>query len=103
MEINDNQIFKQIRDMGAQGLTPAQIASLLRIPAAEREAFLDEFTRPETKVYESYANGRAMMDYNTNVELARAAEKGDVEAISKLDERKQEQKAIELMADLFGI
>ena len=37
------------------------------------------------------------------VELARAAEKGDVEAISKLDERKQEQKAIELLADLFGI
>jgi hypothetical protein len=88
---------------GCSRIDPAQIASLLRIPAAEREAFLDEFTRPETKVYESYANGRAMMDYNTNVELARAAEKGDVEAISKLDERKQEQKAIELMADLFGI
>lgn len=99
----DEQILKRIRDMGAIGHTPAQIASLLRIPAAEREAFLDEFTRPETKVYESYTNGRAMMDYNTNVELARAAEKGDVEAISKLDERKQEQKAIELMADLFGI
>ena len=44
-----------------------------------------------------------MMDYNTNVELARAAEKGDVEAISKLDERKQEQRANELLADLFGI
>lgn len=103
MEINDNQILKQIRDMGALGHTPAQIAALLRIPHTGRDAFLDEFTRPETKVYESYANGKAMMDYNTNVELARAAEKGDVEAVTKLDERKQEQKAIELMADLFGI
>ncbi|WP_281671619.1 hypothetical protein [Rikenella microfusus] len=99
----DEQILKRVRDMGAIGHTPAQIASLLRIPAADREAFLDEFTRPETKVCEAYANGKAMMDYNTNVELARAAEKGDVDAIAKLDERKQEQKAIELMAELFGI
>lgn len=103
MEIDDNQILKKIRDMGTLGHTPAQIAVLLRIPHTRLDAFLDEFTRPETKVYESYAAGKAMMDYNTNVELARAAEKGDVEAISKLDERKQEQKAIELMADLFGI
>lgn len=99
----DEQILKRIRDMGAIGHTPAQIASLLRIPHTERVAFLDEFTRPETKVYEAYTNGKAMMDYNTNVELARAAEKGDVDAIAKLDERKQEQKAIELMAELFGI
>lgn len=99
----DEQVLKRIRDMGALGHTPAQIAALLRIPHFERDAFLDEFTRRETKVYESYLNGKAMMDYNTNVELARAAEKGDVEAITKLDERKQEQKANELLADLFGI
>lgn len=101
--IIDEQILKRIRDQGALGQTSSQIAALLRIPFAERDAFLDEFTRPDTKVYESYTNGKAMYDYNINVELARAAEKGDIDAITKLDERKQEQKSSELTSELFGI
>jgi len=32
-----------------------------------------------------------MMDYNVNAELARSAEKGDVDAIAALDARKQNQ------------
>lgn len=101
--IIDEQILKRIRDQGALGQTPSQISALLRIPFAERDAFRDEFTRPDTKVYEAYTNGKAMFDYNINVELARAAEKGDIEAITKLDERKQEQKSTELTTELFGV
>lgn len=101
--ILDEQLLKRIRDYGALGHTPGQIVALLRIPLRERDAFLDEFERPETRVYEFYQNGKAIMDYNTNVELAHQAEKGDIDSISLLDQRKENQKVNELLADLFGL
>lgn len=99
----DENTLKKIRDYAAIGHTPGQIASLLRVSYREREMFLDEFTRIDTKVNQYYQEGIAMMDYNVNVELARAAEKGEIEAIEALDKRNQAQKVGELLADLFGI
>lgn len=89
--------------MGALGHTPRQIASLLNIPVAERDSFIDEFSCVWSKVYEYYTSGKAMSYYNTNVELTKAAEKGDVFAIDKLDERKRNQESDDLKFDLFGI
>lgn len=99
----DENTLKKIRDWAALGHTPGQIASLLGTPYQLRDAFLDEFARPDTKVYQFYMQGKAMMDYNVNAELARSAENGDVEAITLLDQRKQNQKMSELLSDLFGI
>lgn len=102
MEFDANTL-KRIRDYAALGHTPGQIVSLLGIAYQQREAFLDEFSRSDTKVYQSFMQGKAMMDYNVNVELTRNAEKGDTEAIEVLDQRKQNQKVAELLSDLFGV
>ena len=99
----DENTLKKIRDWAALGHTPGQIASLLGVSYQHREAFLDEFPRPDTKVNQYYMQGKAMMDYNVNVELTREAERGDIAAIETLDLRKQNQKVAELLSDLFGI
>lgn len=101
--ITDEQKLKKIRDYAALGHTPGQIASLLRVPFERKDAFIDEFNRPNTMVYDAFMTGKATMDYNTNAELAVNAEKGDVEAIALLDKRIQEQKEAELLLELFGI
>lgn len=99
----DENTLKKIRDWAALGHTPGQIASLLGTPYRERDAFLDEFDRPDTKVFQYFMQGKAMMDYNVNAELARSAENGDVDAVTVLDVRKQNQKVSELLSNLFGI
>lgn len=99
----DEDILTKIRNLGALGHTPIQIASILKIPSRERDGFLDEFSRRDTRVYEHYCLGKNMSYYNTNVELTKAAEKGDVFAIAKLEERKREQESDDLRNELFGI
>lgn len=99
----DEQILKRVRDLGALGHTPSQIASLLDIAAADRNNFIDELSRADTPLYIAYHKGQSIMDYNTNVELAHQAEKGDIEAITLFDERKQKQNVSELLSELFGI
>lgn len=101
--IVDEQTLKKVRDLGALGHTPSQIASLLDIPVRDKAAFLDELSRPETLMYAAYLKGKTIIEYNTNVELAHAAEKGDVEAIKLLSERKLKQKEAELLTELFGL
>ncbi len=99
----DDQLFKRVRDLAALGQTPGQILSILSIPYAQRDEFLGEFSRPGSRISEAYANGKAMIDYNTNLELTRKAERGDAEAIELLDQRKQNQQYNELVAELFGV
>lgn len=101
--IIDEQILKRIRDLGALGHTPTQISCLLDISINDRDVFIDEFSRPETRVYSAYQKGKSIIGYNTNVELARQSEAGDVEAITLLAERNEKQKVSELLAELFGI
>lgn len=101
--ILDEQTLKRVRDMGALGHTPSQIVSLLDISRSDRAIFYDELTNPETPLYIAYNKGRSIMSYNTNVELARLAEKGDQEAIVLLDERSRQQRVDELLLELFRI
>lgn len=102
MTVND-QMIQKIRDYAMCDMTPLQIASLLNILPAGLDTFIDAFLQPETLIAQAYKKGRNMMDYNTNVELARAAEKGDVEAIEMLAHRKEEQKYNEALAEMWGI
>lgn len=101
--IIDEDILKRVRDYGALDQSPRQIAFLLRIPAGEIDAFIDEMMRPDTRLHEYYAAGKAIISYNTNVELARQAEKGDSDAIKLLDQRRQDQRYQDMCTELFGI
>lgn len=101
--IVDEDVLKRVRDYGALGHTPRQIAYLLRIRHTEADAFIDEMIRSDTRLHEYYESGKAVMNYNTNVELARQAEKGDSDSIKLLDQRKQEHRYEDLLSELFGI
>jgi hypothetical protein len=50
----------------------------------------------------AYDNGRAIGEYNIDVELTKLAERGDIEAITTLAERSKERKMKDLKKDLFG-
>lgn len=101
--IIDEDILLKIRNFAALGHTPRQIASLLKVPPRETEMFLYEFTDPDTKVNEYYLMGRNMGYCNQNVELMKAAEKGDTFAIDTLDRRKHDQELADMRQELFGI
>lgn len=99
----DQDTLEKIKHYASLGHTPRQIASLLQIPASDKELFLYEFTDPEMKVAEYFAIGQTIGYYNQNAELTKAAEKGDVFAVDALDRRKREQKSADLREELFHI
>ena len=99
----DEPTLKRIRDLGALGITERQIVSLIQSDEINGEELFAILTREGSESNLAYAKGRAMMDYNTNVELTRSAEKGDPEAIELLAQRKQVQEQSELRFELFGV
>ncbi len=101
--IIDENIISKIRNFSSLGLMPPQIASILKIPPQDRASFIDEFERKDTRVFEAYHQGRNAAYVNHNIELTKSAEKGDVIAIAKLDERKHEQEIETLRQELFGV
>ena len=51
----------------------------------------------------AYQNGLAIGSWNIDAELAKQAEKGDVDSISALAERSKERRIKDLKKQLFGI
>lgn len=53
--------------------------------------------------YETYESGLAQGEKNIDMELAKKAENGDIDAIELLEERKNERYFKDLRKELFGI
>ncbi len=94
---------QQVRTFGALGYTPQRICKLLSLKKEESIAFLFRLGTPGDIYHDAYEQGSALGEYNIDAELAKKAEKGDIDAITLLEERKNERNEKDLRKSLFGI
>ena len=101
-ELSDEYV-NQVRTFGALGYTPERICQLLGLRKNKRIALLYRIDILGDVYCEAYNLGRALGEYNIDAELAKKAERGEVDAITLLEERKNERAEKDLRIDLFGI
>lgn len=101
--ILSDEYIQQVRTFGALSYTPERICQLLGLRGSKRMALLLRIEIPGDIYCEAYHQGRALGEYNIDAELAKKAEKGDTEAITLLEERKNERSEKDLRLKLFGI
>jgi len=86
----DQNTLSKIRNYGA-------------LKDTEKEAFLQEYSDPQSQVRRYYDQGVAIGEYNADVELAKLGEKGDVLAIVELSRIQHKRRIDQTRHDLFGI
>lgn len=101
--ILSDEYIQQVRTFGALSYTPERICQLLGLRGSKRMALMLRIEIPGDIYCEAYHQGRALGEYNIDAELAKKAEKGDTEAITLLEERKNERSEKDLRLKLFGI
>lgn len=101
-ELSDEYV-NQVRTFGALGYTPERICQLLGLRKTKRIALLYRIAILGDVYCEAYHQGRALGEYNIDAELAKKAEKGENDAITLLEERKNERVEKDLRMKLFGI
>ena len=98
MSFETDIYIPKIRTFGAFGYDPERIADLLGLHGRKRTELI-----PGDELRVAYDNGRAIGEYNIDVELTKLAERGDIDAITTLAERSKERKMKDLKKDLFGV
>ncbi len=85
------------------GYDASRIADLLDLHGKERTELIVRLSIPGDQLRVAYDNGRAIGEYNIDVELTKQAERGDIDSIAALAERSKERKLKDLKKDLFGV
>lgn len=100
--ITDDYV-QQVRTFGALSYTPERICRLLGLSKKDCISLAMRIDTPGDIYNDAYCQGRALGEYNIDAELAKKAETGDREAISLLEERKNERVEKDMRLKLFGI
>lgn len=103
MKLDVKKYISQVRTFGAFGYDAARIADLLNLHGEERAELVVRLSIPGDELRVAYDNGRAIGEYNIDVELTKQAEKGDVDSIVALAERSKERKMKDMKKELFGV
>lgn len=93
----------QIRTFGTLGYSPSRIADILNLAKEDRIELISRIRTPDDNYYKAYQNGKAIGEWNIDAELAKKAEKGDIEAMNTLATRTKEREMKDLKANLFGV
>jgi hypothetical protein len=93
----------QVRAFGSLGYSPERIASMLSLTGHKRLSLIMRITSIGDTYNTAYFNGKFIGEYNIDAELAKKAEKGEVDAIILQQQRKDERQELDLRRDLFGI
>lgn len=101
--ILSDEYVQSVRTFGALSYTPERICRLLGLKKDESIVLLLRIETPGDVYYEAYQQGCALGEYNIDSELAKKAEKGDIESITLLEERKNERSEKDMRFKLFGI
>lgn len=97
------EYLSQVRSFGALGYSPERIVDLLGLSKKEKALLLLRLSLPGDPYAQAYANGKAIGEYNIDAELAKQAEKGNIEAIETLEQRKNERIELDLRKQLLGV
>lgn len=98
-----DEYVSQVRTFGALEYTPERICKLLNLSKDKSVVLKLRIEMPEDIYYKAYHQGKSLGEYNIDAELAKKAETGDVDAITILEERKNERSEKDLRYKLFGI
>lgn len=98
-----DEYVSQVRAFGSLGYTPDRIASILPLTSHQRLALIARINTKNDVYSDAFQNGHAIGEYNIDAELAKKAEKGDVDAITLLEQRKNDRTELDLRHDLFGV
>ncbi|MDD4636031.1 MAG: hypothetical protein PHV66_00245 [Bacteroidales bacterium] len=102
MALETDKYISKVRTFGAFGYDAERIADLLSLHGRTRVELIVRLSIPGDELRVAYDNGRAIGEYNIDVELTKQAERGDIDAITTLAERSKERKMKDLKKDLFG-
>ena len=98
-----DRYIPQVRTFGALGYDAERIADLLDLHGDVRTELLIRLSIPDDKLRIAYENGRAIGEYNIDVELTKKAESGDVFAIMERSNRAHTREINDMKRKLFGI
>lgn len=98
-----SNIISKIRTYGALGYSHERIADLLDLKKEDRTLLLIQLQVPGNEYHDAYKNGFAVGEWNIDAELAKQAEKGDIDAINALANRSKERSQRDLKKALFGL
>ncbi len=101
--MTEQSTLNKVRSYGSLGYTPDRIADMLALSREERVRMITLIDTEGTDLHQYYKQGLALGEYNKDVELTKKAEKGDIEAISLLSERRFIRERDDLKNDLFGV
>lgn len=102
-EMIGDEYLTQVRTFGALGYTPERICRLLKLNKKDAVSLRLRIGIVGDAYNDAYQQGRYLGEYNIDAELAKKAEKGDVEAVVMLEERKHDRQVKDLRFKLFGI
>lgn len=102
-ELQTIQYISKVRTFGALGYDAERIADLLGLHGKARAELVVRLSMKGDELRVAYDNGRAIGEYNIDVELTKLAERGDVDAIETLAARSRERKLKDMKKDLFGV
>lgn len=98
-----DEYVPQVRTFGALGYTPQRICDLLGLRGIKKLALMLRSTTPGDVYFDAYSNGSALGEYNIDAELAKRAEAGEIDAITTLEQRKNDRVEMDLRKELFGV
>ena len=98
-----DQYISKVRTFGALGYDAERIADLLDLHGKTRAELIVRLSIPDDELSVAYNNGRAIGEYNIDVELTKQAERGDIDSITTLAERSKERKIKDLRKNIFGL
>jgi len=98
-----DEYVQQVRTFGALDYVPRRICQLLGLSKAKSLVLIMRIETPGDVYHDAYRQGHALGEYNIDAELAKKAEAGDIDAITLLEERKNERREKDLRYELFGI
>lgn len=101
--IETNQYISKVRTFGALGYDAGRIADLLNLTGKTRVELIVRLSIAGDALRVAYENGRAIGEYNIDVELTKQAEQGDIDAVETLATRSRERKIKDLKRELFGV
>lgn len=96
------EFIAQVRQFGSLGYAPERIASMLSITGMKRTCLIMRITTPGDTYNTAYYYGKSVGEYNIDAELAKRAEKGEVDAIILQQQRKDLRSELDLRKELFG-
>ncbi len=93
----------KIRTFGALGYSAERIADLLGIKGHERADLILRLLTPGDEYHEAYMNGHAIGEWNVDAELAKQAERGDIDSIETLATRSKQRLIRDMKNEMFGL